>query len=160
VASLSTIGSATASAYNGCAGQTTITVSQSTANGGQTVTLTATVKDCNGNPVSGVLVTFSQLSGPCNSTILPPTAITNAQGVATVTVTLPANCPGVFVFGASAQNVTAQATVRELGGFPATSADAASSSPSSLPWLAVGAGVLLIFAGLGVGLYMRRSPAR
>jgi hypothetical protein len=49
--------------------------------------LQATVKDGAGNPVSGVIVTFTAPSTGASATLSSPTATTNAAGVASVTVT-------------------------------------------------------------------------
>jgi hypothetical protein len=49
--------------------------------------LQATVKDSNGNPVSGVTVIFAAPPVGASATLSSPTAVTNASGVASVTAT-------------------------------------------------------------------------
>ena len=51
---------------------------------GETSTITVTLLDAGSNPVSGKTVTLSQGAG--SSTISPPSATSNASGVATFTV--------------------------------------------------------------------------
>jgi hypothetical protein len=53
-----------------------------TNNVGETHTLTATLTDDSGNPVSGVTVTFEVVGGPNTGTL--GTAVTNSSGVATI----------------------------------------------------------------------------
>ena len=49
--------------------------------------LQVTVKDSNGNPVSGITVTFAAPATGPSATLSSPTAVTNASGVASVTAT-------------------------------------------------------------------------
>ena len=55
------------------------------ANGSTTATVTSTVLDHFGNPVAGITVSLQQGTG--HATVSPPTAVTNASGVATFTAT-------------------------------------------------------------------------
>jgi hypothetical protein len=46
--------------------------------------LVATVTDANGNPVSGATVTFNRQADPSGGNLLPPSAVTDSSGQATV----------------------------------------------------------------------------
>jgi hypothetical protein len=153
---LTFVTAAPAMAASGCATTNTVTSSSATGTGGSSVTITDTVKDCNGAAVAGATVTFSQTSGPCSGTFSSTTATTNAAGQASVTFTLPANCPGQYVVNAAAGGTNGSTTVVESGGFPATSA---AVPTSTLPVGAVallGAGLLMVVAG-ALTLLQRRS---
>lgn len=152
------VAAAPALAASQCATTTTVTSSSTTGAGGTTITLTATVKDCNGAGVAGATVTFSQTSGPCASVFSSTTATTDANGQASVTVTLPQNCPGQYTFAANGAGVLGSTTVVESGGFPATSAEPPSGN---LPWeplvvLAVG-GLMIVAAFSALYIQRRRS---
>lgn len=146
---------APALAASQCATSTTLTSSTSSGVGGSTITLTATVKDCNGAGVAGATVTFSQTSGPCASTFSSTTATTDSSGVATVTVTLPANCPGQYTYNSAVNGVNATTTVVESGGFPATSAPQPAGNLPLEPLVLLAVGVLMIVAA-GSALYIQR----
>ncbi|HEV1997165.1 MAG TPA: hypothetical protein VGR61_03415, partial [Candidatus Dormibacteraeota bacterium] len=114
--------------------------------------------DANGQGVAGISVTFSQQSGPanCKVTFNPTSAVTDSSGAVKTTVTLPLNCPGSYVLAATTSRITVTATVREGGGFPATSAN----PPATLAlnrWApaALLAGILLMALGTGA-LVLRR----
>ena len=156
---LMTMAAAPAFAASACASQTTLTSSSATSAGGGTVTLTDTVKDCNGVAQAGVQVTFSQSSGPCASKFSSATGTTNASGQASVTVTLPAGCPGNYVFTAGANGVNATTTVVETGGFPATAADPAEADNGLPiePLLLLGVGLLMVISAGTAVLIRRRS---
>ena len=85
------------------------------------------IKDANGNPVSGVSVTFAVASG--NGTITGATATTNASGIATV---------GSWTLGTSAGSNTLTATSAGLTGSPVTFTATATAGAAS--HLAVNAG--------------------
>jgi len=76
----------------------TLTPQTTTAANGQTVTLTATVKDKDGNPLSGITVHFERTAGTLSSS----SGTTNANGQVTTTLTLGNNSDSVvtaFVTG-------------------------------------------------------------
>ena len=52
-----------------------------------------------GSPATNEIVNFSQASGPpnCHVTFAAPSGTTNSNGIVTVAVTLPPNCPGRYV---------------------------------------------------------------
>lgn len=129
------------------------TVSPSSCSPGGTSTFTATFKDANSAGIAGASVTFSQQSGPANSqvTFSSTTGTTDANGVASTTVTLPTVCAGNFVLAASTQGVTVTASITGSGGFPATSADLPSNGTAA--WalvLAVLGAVLIVVSSLGL----------
>ena len=151
--------SAPALAYNVGPG-TTATTSVSSVAGGTAFTATFTFIDTTGAPIAGVVVNFSA-TGPCaGTTFSPASATTNASGVVTTTVTLPANCPGAFTLTGTLTSGqgSASVTVTETGGFPITSA-----VPQAVPiWaiLALLAGALLVIGG-GFGFVRSRTaPSR
>ncbi len=129
-----------------------------TTNQGGTVELVCQFNDANGQGVAGITVTFSQQSGPanCKVTFNPTSAVTDSSGAVKTTVTLPLNCPGSYVLAATTSRITVTATVREGGGFPATSADPP-ATPALNRWApaAVLAGILLMALGTGA-LVLRR----
>ena len=145
----------TAMAASGCQTVVTVTVTPSRGPGGTTVTITVTVKDCNGNGQAGVVVTVSQSSGPCQSTFASTTATTDSTGTASVTATVPKNCPGQYIFNANANGVNSQAAFVETGGFPFTGA----APPGGMPlgWLLLAVGLLAIVAGATATVMGRRS---
>ncbi|MGI6483989.1 MAG: Ig-like domain-containing protein [Methanobacterium sp.] len=76
----------------------TLTPQTTTVANGQTVTLTATVKDKDGNPLSGITVNFQTTAGTLSSS----SGTTNANGQVTTTLTLGNNSDSVvtaFVTG-------------------------------------------------------------
>lgn len=70
------------------ASQSTVSASSSSAaaDSSETSTITVTLKDASGNPVSGKTVTLAKTSGPGTPTITTISGITNASGTATFTV--------------------------------------------------------------------------
>jgi hypothetical protein len=148
-------------AYNACKDGSSASISPSTGAGGSTVDLTATFKDCNGNPVAGVQATFTQVSGPanCQATFANSSGVTNAQGQVTVTVTLPVNCPGQFTLGATVQGVQVQAVAVESGGFPNTAAGSGSAVVSKAWLLMVVAGAFIVIVSVGALLFSFRRAA-
>ncbi len=80
---------------------------------GNLSTLTATVTDLSGLPLSGVVVSFTTDLG----SVVPPTATTNANGIATAS--LSRTVPGAVTAQAEALGVTATAQVTFLVGAPA-----------------------------------------
>ncbi len=149
-----------AHAYQGTACATvTVTANPPVVNGGGTSTITATVTDCNGEPMSGVLVVFAEQSGPCAVTFNPPSAVTDANGVAHTTVTFPANCPCQYVISASvpSQNASGTVTVRENTCLPFTAAAPASlAQPASQPFLLAAILVALGAVLVGGGIFAFR----
>ena len=69
----------------------TLTPETTTVANGQTVTVTATVKDKNGNPLSGITVNFQRTAG----TLSNSSGTTNANGQVTTTLTLGNNSNSV-----------------------------------------------------------------
>jgi len=143
----------------------TASTSVSSTSAGTPLTFTGHFEDASGNPVgSGAPISFSQQSGPsgCSATFAPTSTTTNANGDASTQVTLPANCPGTYVLAATdADPATVTASVRETGGFPASTgngsaAPARSGSMPSSTLLVFGGAICLLAIG-GAGLARRRS---
>ena len=151
-------------AYQGCNGTSSASASASSTDPNQPVDFTVTLKDCNGNGISGATVTFSQQAGPagCTASFTPPQAVTDANGQATTVVTLPSGCPCQYTLAATGAGITVTTTVRENGCLPFTaaarSAAVAARAPSAplLP-LAVLALGLLCLGGAGLALARRRG---
>jgi ABC-type Fe3+-hydroxamate transport system substrate-binding protein len=161
VATLSILAPSTALAYQACDGQSDEQLSQSSANAGQPVVVTAHFRDCNGNDDAGATVDFSERSGPgnCQVTFSSNHVVTDATGRARTTVTLPANCPGSYVLAASTQGVGVLAALIELGGFPNTAAGAPQGPANGqLPigWMIAAAGIALA----GVASFYLLRPRR
>ncbi len=159
VTALTVVAPATVLAYPPCTSSSTATVSSPTVGPGGTVTFTVTIKDCNGGAVVGTTVVFTSTGpGTCKATFNPPTAVTDANGQATTTVTFPANCPGQFTLAGTTQGITVTAPVRETGGFPLTTGNPAADRQSGFPLspaLIAGLGLLLAMVG-SVALLKRR----
>jgi protocatechuate 3,4-dioxygenase beta subunit len=68
--------------------------------------LQVTVKDSNGNPLSGATVTFAAPQFGASATLSSATAVTNASGVASVTATAN-SAPGSYTVTATYQGLTA-----------------------------------------------------
>ena len=71
--------------------------------------LTSQVVDLNGNPVSGITVTYAAPASGASATLSATTATTNASGIATVTATAN-NTAGAYNITASAPNGSSTAT--------------------------------------------------
>jgi hypothetical protein len=149
-------------AYQAAPGNSTAKTSSSTAPPGGTITFTANFKDAQGSAVAGASVTFSQQSGPagCTATFTPTSTTTDANGNASSSVKLPANCPGNYVLAAATAGATVTATVTETGGFPNTvAAGPEAPEKGELPTgLLIGiVGVALVGAGGFFFLRQRRQ---
>ncbi len=146
-------------AYQGCAGTSSVTGSPTVVDGGGSITVTATLRDCNGNGLAGVEVVFAA-SGPCAASFNPPTAITDANGVATTVATLPTGCPCQYTISATGAGITVTTTVRENGCLPFTAAapTAAHLPPPVMPVALLVLGAIVVGAGTYLGLSRRRQP--
>jgi hypothetical protein len=143
------------------AGYSSASVSPATAGPGVEVTFSGAFKDQYGQGIAGASVTFTQQSGPSNCQIIfnPTSATTGASGIFSMTVTLPAKCPGEYVLAASTQGTTVTASVSETGGLPATTivAHGTPAGQPALPIPVLVAGLVLVLIVLGaVGLIYRR----
>lgn len=146
-------------AYVGCQSTSTATVTPGVTDPGGSVTLTTTFKDCNGNGLAGITVTFAAVSDPCSPVFTPTQVITDANGNTTTTVFFPANCTCVHTISATGAGITLTATVRISKCLPFTSS-AATVAESPAPPIAVllaAAGTLLIVSGAAVALRHRRT---
>jgi hypothetical protein len=158
---------APALAYTNC--NTTVATASVTPGstvGGAQVTFKVELTTCikgngqgDGSPAPNQTVHFSQQSGPanCQVTFSSPTGTTDAMGHASVTVTLPPNCPGTYTLLANGAGFSVQASVIEKGvkGASFLSNDPSQQQPIPvLPLLVIGAGLALL-AARGAGLIRR-----
>lgn len=106
-----TIAGGTASAqYPPPAGSVTTSLSDTTPATGSSVTVTCTVLDTVGNPVAGEVCVFTIVSQPGTDVSLSSTtAVTNAQGIATVTL-YTGSTVGAISVSAEARSIESQAT--------------------------------------------------
>jgi hypothetical protein len=133
--------------------------------GGTAFTLTADIRDCEGNGVRGEHVVFGTESGPrgCRASFDPREVVTDASGVATTQATLPPNCPCQYTLSAdvASANIHLTTTVRERGCLPFTIAAASKDLVPSgqAPWtpfgLLLGLAALLILAATGLAIRRR-----
>lgn len=136
-------------AYQGCQGDAVASASPVNANGGDSITIIVVIHHCDGSAAQGVLVIFGQQSGPANCVVTfdPPSAVTDANGVAHTTVKLPSGCPCQYVISASGsvdgQPFTVTTPIRENGCLPFTGA--AATQPLTPP-----IGLALVIAGMVV----------
>lgn len=155
-AALALVISATAFGY---ASQVVVTLTISGPTGsvpcGTPVTFQATALDVNGNPIEGQPVHWSFSSSPSNKDrIKPRTSLTDANGVATTTVTL-ACVAGQRTLTAAADKARANAVLNVSGavlgvtGLPGTSTALDGGPASRLPLASILA-ALAVLAGGGV----------
>ena len=163
---------------NSCTGSAPFQVA-----GGQPFTFSVPCRLSNGQPVpAGTQITFSQSSGPtasvrhtsndlqlgaavqpapnaattCLASFNPVVASTNSSGTASTTVTLPTGCPGSYVLTATASTGgSTTVTVVEVGGFPNTSANAATPRGVTA-WLAIAVGAALLGMAISAGVSLLR----
>ena len=104
------------------------------ANGSATATITVTLKDANNNAVSGKTVTLASSRGGLD-TITPGSASTNANGVATFSVSSMTRGDAVLTATDTSDNLilTQQATVSFTVGAVDPFVSTVSASPSSVP---------------------------
>jgi hypothetical protein len=105
------IAGGTASAqYPPPVGSVTASLSDTTPATGTSVACTCTVLDTVGNPVAGEVCDFTIVSQPgADASLSSTTAVTNAQGIATVTL-FTGSTPGTISVSAEARSVASQAT--------------------------------------------------
>lgn len=136
------------------------------------IALQALVTDMNGNPMAGVVVSFTPPASGASAVLSSSTALTNAQGVASVNAT--ANLTlGNYVVTASAGTLNAQFSLINTLGAPAT-VTATGGTPQStgvgLPFMPLQAtvkdvngnplaGILVIFSAPSSGAGATLSPA-
>jgi hypothetical protein len=83
------------------------------------ITVSVTARDAGNNPVAGQSITLTS-NRPANDSIVPPTATTNASGVATFTVT--SNAVGTSTFTATAGSITITDTATTVFSAPPATA--------------------------------------
>lgn len=74
-------------------------------------------------PISGVSVTFTFANGGAHGTFNPPTAITNASGIATTQYTLPTTAGSIAISATNSNYVSASFTETATAGAPAALTD-------------------------------------
>jgi hypothetical protein len=113
-------------------------VSDPTPATGAPVTCTCEVLDTVGNPVAGEVCTFTIVSQPgTDASLSSATAITNAQGIATVTL-LTGSAPGSIVVSSEARGIQSQATVTAGAATPV--APTVPATPGAAPPTGAGEG--------------------
>ena len=120
------------------------------------VTLVATLLDGEGQPMADESVAWSFVQSPSSSDQIDRTpTVTNAEGIATTTITL-APVSGTREIRATSGDVRASAIISPAcGGLPSTST-APASSPDGAPPAGL---VLLVVLGVaGAGVALRRLP--
>jgi hypothetical protein len=140
-------------AYTSTQACSTGSPSTTAAPAGVPITFKATFKggtNCTGPDGPGTPVTYAQQGGPagCTATFNPASSVTDANGNATTTVTLPPNCPGQYVLAASvADPATVTITLIETGALPSSTGPGGPAG--TFPWTLVllGAGIVLVAAG-------------
>jgi hypothetical protein len=159
-------GTAPALAYEGCQGDSDLSSQQhQDVAGGTAFTLTAHIRDCEGNGVKGEHVVFGTESGPrgCHASFDPREVVTDASGIATTQATLPPKCPCQYTLSAdvASANIHLTTTVRESGCLPftiaATSKDLVPSgqTPRTPFGVLLGLAALLILAATGLAIRRR-----
>jgi hypothetical protein len=120
------------------AAQSTVTASPASvsADGSTTSTITVTLNDAYGNPVSGKTVTLAQTSGPGSPTISAASGPSSSSGV--VTFTVKSTTTGADVFTATdttdSLQITQTATVTFVAaGVVAAAQSTVTASPTSVP---------------------------
>jgi len=132
-----------------------VTVASATAAAaGDSVDVTVTVRDLDGNPVSGELVNLA--ASPAGASVAPPSATTDANGVVHATLDV-GSVPGVVEVTAATAEVSCRASVGVAGGeiggeieLPETgSGDTSATSrlPEVIIALVIGGGILFVASG-------------
>jgi len=134
-----TIAGGTASAqYPPPVGSVTTSLSDPTPATGSSVTVTCTVLDTVGNPVAGEVCVFTIVSQPgTDASLSSTTAVTNAQGIATVTL-FTGSTSGTIVVEAEARSIESQATAITEAATPV--APTVPATPGAAPPTGVGQG--------------------
>jgi len=134
-----TIAGGTASAqYPPPVGSVTTSLSDTTPATGSSVTCTCTVLDTVGNPVAGEVCEFTIVSQPGTDAYLSSTtAVTNAQGIATVTL-FTGSTAGTIIVEAEARSIESQATAHAEAATPV--APTVPATPGAAPPTGAGQG--------------------
>jgi hypothetical protein len=167
-----TVAGGTASAqYPPPVGSVTTSASDTTPSTGDSVTCTCKVLDTTGSPVAGETCTFSIVSQPgTDARLSSTTAVTNAQGIATVTL-ITGSTKGAIVINSKARGVESQVSITAEaappaattvpatpGAAPPTGAGHGDEGASAVPWIiAIGAAIAL---GLTSLLVLRAVAGR
>ena len=155
---LALVMAATAHGYSGQVGGSVSVGAHSTVTCHAPFTITATILDATGTPISGDSVVWSFVNAPSRSDkINDSRTATNSHGVATTTVRL-APVSGTRQIRATAGDLSASAVLSPLcAGLPRTSTLPTNTAPSQDPSLLA---VLLALAfATGGGLILRRRAS-
>jgi hypothetical protein len=133
------IAGGTASAqYPPPVGSVTASLSDTTPATGTSVSCTCTVLDTVGNPVADEMCTFTIVSQPgTDASLSSATAVTNAQGIATVTL-FAGSTAGTIVVKADARSIESQATASAEAATPV--APTVAATPGAAPPTGLGEG--------------------
>ena len=113
-------------------GSVTTSLSDPTPATGTSVTCTCTVLDTVGNPVAGEVCEFTITSQPgTDASLSSTTAVTNAQGIATVTL-FTGSTPGTIVVEAEARSIESQATAIAEAATPVVPATPGAAPPTGV----------------------------
>ena len=136
----------------------TVTRPHGTLKCGVNITISATVLDAKGKPISGQPVAWSWVSRVShNDKINKTSTTTNSKGIATTTVKL-ACVPGSRVLRATADGVRGQAVLNvTAAGLPRTSTLVAGMPSPSDPFLGTLLAVLALAGGAGLALRGARA---
>jgi hypothetical protein len=128
-----TIAGGTASAqYPPPVGSVTTSLSDTTPATGASVTCTCAVLDTVGNPVAGEVCEFTIVSQPgTDASLSSTTAVTNAQGIATVTL-FTGSTSGTIVVEAEARSIESQASATAGAATPVPSATPGAAPPTGV----------------------------
>ncbi len=128
-----TIAGGTASAqYPAPVGSVTTSLSDTTPATGTSVTCTCKVLDTVGNPVAGEVCVFTIVSQPgTDASLSSATAVTNAQGIATVTL-FTGSTSGTIVVEAEARSIESQATAITEAATPTVPATPGAAPPTGV----------------------------
>lgn len=168
-----TIAGGTASAqYPPPVGSVTADASDMTPSTGDSITCTCEVLDTAGSPVAGEVCTFDIVSQPgTDASLSSITAITNAQGIGTVTL-YTGTSAGPIVVTSEARGVESQVTITAgaappvattvpatPGAAPPTGVGQGDEGTSAVPWIiAIGAAIALGLASLLILRAMAGRP--
>ena len=113
-------------------GSVTTSLSDTTPATGTSVTCTCEVLDTVGNPVAGEVCEFTITSQPgTDASLSSTTAVTNAQGIATVTL-FTGSTPGTIVVEAEARSIESQATAVAEAATPVVPATPGAAPPTGV----------------------------
>jgi hypothetical protein len=150
----------TALAYAGqVPGTVSISGPASTLSCGLPTSVSATVVDASSNPIAGQAVHWSFGSSPSTAdTVSPTQTTTNADGVATSTVTLACVAGDRTVIATADAIIGAAVLGVTMGGLPRTSTESVPGPVGNLPILTMFAALAVLVGGGGIVRRLAFSP--